>query len=218
MEHIERPIFAHVPRWTTSRARAGVPLRRSCAPASAACDPLDVRTRQRLPPDDQRGARWRATSTSRPSRCWPATCCSSQGDRVAMANSIEGRFPYLDHRVIEFANRLPAELQDPGPDREVPAAPRAGRPAARGYLERTKQPYRAPDSAELLLRRRAARLRGRPARAPIAFARPATSTRPRSAHLFDKCRAGRATGFADNQAFVGILSTMLLDEHFVRRR
>jgi asparagine synthase (glutamine-hydrolysing) len=28
--------------------------------------------------------------------------------------------------------------------------------------------------------------------------------------LFDKCRAGRATGFADNQAFVGVLSTMLL--------
>ena len=29
--------------------------------------------------------------------------------------------------------------------------------------------------------------------------------------LFDKCRAGRATGFADNQAFVGVLSTMLID-------
>ena len=36
---------------------------------------------------------------------------SSQGDRMAMANSIEGRFPFLDHRVIEFANRLPPQLQ-----------------------------------------------------------------------------------------------------------
>lgn len=31
--------------------------------------------------------------------------------------------------------------------------------------------------------------------------------------LFEKCRQGRITGFADNQAFVGILSTMLLHQN-----
>ena len=36
---------------------------------------------------------------------------SSQGDRVAMAHSIEGRFPFLDHRVTEFCNRLPENLK-----------------------------------------------------------------------------------------------------------
>jgi asparagine synthase (glutamine-hydrolysing) len=36
---------------------------------------------------------------------------SSQGDRVAMANSIEARVPFLDHRVIEFANRLPPQFK-----------------------------------------------------------------------------------------------------------
>jgi asparagine synthase (glutamine-hydrolysing) len=36
--------------------------------------------------------------------------------------------------------------------------------------------------------------------------------------LFDKCRRGTAIGFADNQAFVGILSTMLLDHHFMRQQ
>jgi asparagine synthase (glutamine-hydrolysing) len=34
--------------------------------------------------------------------------------------------------------------------------------------------------------------------------------------LVEKCRSGRATGFADNQAFVGVLSVMLLDHWFVR--
>jgi asparagine synthase (glutamine-hydrolysing) len=34
--------------------------------------------------------------------------------------------------------------------------------------------------------------------------------------LVDKCGAGRAIGFGDNMAFVGILSTMLLHEQFVR--
>lgn len=36
---------------------------------------------------------------------------SSQGDRVAMAHSIEGRFPFLDHRVTSFCNRLPDNLK-----------------------------------------------------------------------------------------------------------
>ena len=34
--------------------------------------------------------------------------------------------------------------------------------------------------------------------------------------LLAKCRSGQATGFPDNMAFVGILSTMWLDEHFIR--
>src|SRR5260221_4728853 len=36
---------------------------------------------------------------------------SSQCDRVAMAHSIEGRFPFLDHRVTSFCNRLPDKLK-----------------------------------------------------------------------------------------------------------
>jgi hypothetical protein len=34
--------------------------------------------------------------------------------------------------------------------------------------------------------------------------------------LFEKCRRGRAIGFGDNMAFIGIFSTMLLDELFIR--
>ena len=32
---------------------------------------------------------------------------SSQGDRMAMGNSVEGRYPFLDYRVIEFSAKLP---------------------------------------------------------------------------------------------------------------
>ncbi len=36
---------------------------------------------------------------------------SSQGDRMAMAHSIEGRFPFLDHRLVEFACTIPVSLR-----------------------------------------------------------------------------------------------------------
>ena len=36
---------------------------------------------------------------------------SSQGDRMAMAHSVEGRYPFLDHRIIEFCLKLPARFK-----------------------------------------------------------------------------------------------------------
>ena len=32
---------------------------------------------------------------------------SSQGDRMGMGNSVEGRYPFLDYRLIEFSAKLP---------------------------------------------------------------------------------------------------------------
>src|SRR5690606_18170438 len=34
----------------------------------------------------------------------PGYILSSQGDRMAMANGVETRFPFLDHRLVELAN------------------------------------------------------------------------------------------------------------------
>ncbi len=36
---------------------------------------------------------------------------SSQGDRMSMAHSIEGRYPFLDHNVIELFSRMPDEIK-----------------------------------------------------------------------------------------------------------
>jgi len=45
-------------------------------------------------------------------------------DKMSMANSLEGRAPYLDHRLVEFAFNLPPELKL-GPDSEKLALRRA---------------------------------------------------------------------------------------------
>jgi asparagine synthase (glutamine-hydrolysing) len=76
-------------------------------------------------------------------------------------------------------------------------------------LRRTKQPYRAPDSQSFFFD-------GKPLDyvADLMSAdqiRTAGYFDPTAVgHLFEKCRAGRATSFADNQAFIGVLSTMLV--------
>jgi asparagine synthase (glutamine-hydrolysing) len=142
---------------------------------------------------------------------------SSQGDRVAMASSIEGRFPYLDHRLIEFANRLPARWKLRGLTEKFILRRALADLLPEDILKRTKQPYRSPDARSFFVDGK-----------PLDFVGDLFSrSRIRAAGYFDedavsrlleKCRGGRAMGFADNQAFVGILSTMLLDEIFVRQR
>jgi asparagine synthase (glutamine-hydrolysing) len=46
---------------------------------------------------------------------------SSQGDRVAMAHSVEGRFPFLDHRVVEFQHEITSPSQALWIERKIPA-------------------------------------------------------------------------------------------------
>ncbi|MGA9533104.1 MAG: asparagine synthase (glutamine-hydrolyzing) [Anaerolineales bacterium] len=69
---------------------------------------------------------------------------SSQGDRASMAHSVEGRYPFLDHRLVEFCGRLPAEHKLLGL-REKRLLKKLGAelvPASN--WQRTKRPYRAP--------------------------------------------------------------------------
>ncbi|MFO7680020.1 MAG: asparagine synthase (glutamine-hydrolyzing), partial [Chloroflexota bacterium] len=69
---------------------------------------------------------------------------SSQGDRVSMAHSIEGRFPFLDYRVIEFCNQLPPQYKLRGLD-EKHVLKRAVHDLLPPEIwNRPKRPYRAP--------------------------------------------------------------------------
>ncbi len=69
---------------------------------------------------------------------------SSQGDRPAMANSVEGRFPFLDYRVVEFANRLPADLKLRGMQEKWLLKQVGSKLLPEDIWKRPKRPYRAP--------------------------------------------------------------------------
>src|SRR3954467_405815 len=71
---------------------------------------------------------------------------SSQGDRMLMAHSVEGRFPFLDPDVVALAASLPARYKLRALD-EKHVLKRASRGLVPDEIvSRPKQPYRAPDA------------------------------------------------------------------------
>lgn len=69
---------------------------------------------------------------------------SSQGDRMGMANSIEGRYPFLDHRVIEFCMALHPDLKLHGLNEKYLLKKMMKDRLPDAILNRSKQAYRAP--------------------------------------------------------------------------
>ncbi len=138
---------------------------------------------------------------------------SSQGDRMAMAHSVETRFPFLDHRVVEFCNRLPPPLKLRGLEEKY-LLKRAAEELVPGAIRRRhKQPYRAPIRAaffgpgapeyvaELL--------------SPAAIQRAGYFDPAGVARLAEKARRLPVLSEMDSMALVGVLSTQLLHQAFV---
>ena len=69
---------------------------------------------------------------------------SSQGDRVGMANSVEGRYPFLDYRVMEFAAKLPSDYKMHGLNEKYILKRMMNNRLPDSVLKRPKQAYRAP--------------------------------------------------------------------------
>ena len=144
---------------------------------------------------------------------------SSQGDRMLMAHSIEGRFPFLDANVAALADSLPPEYKLRVLDEKHVVKQAARELIPQEILARKKQPYRAPDALAFLGRRTpdyVEDLLDAPALADAGLfeAEPV-------ARLWKKCKSRSAAGQfsnSDNMAVVGILSTQLVHHYFVRHR
>ncbi len=144
---------------------------------------------------------------------------SSQGDRMLMANSVEGRFPFLDLELARLADSLPPAYKLRVLD-EKHVLKRVGADLLpREILERKKQPYRAPDALAFTAPGTPAWAREAGTEAAIANAGVFEPAPARA--LLEKCFSGRGGGQfsnADNMAAAGILSTQLLHQSFVQRR
>ncbi len=75
---------------------------------------------------------------------------SSQGDRMAMANSVEGRYPFLDYRVIEYCSKIHPVLKMHGLNEKYILKKMMAGKIPESVLKRPKQAYRAPISNSFL--------------------------------------------------------------------
>lgn len=75
---------------------------------------------------------------------------SSQGDRMGMANSIEGRYPFLDYRLIEFCSTLPDKFKLNGMNEKFLLKKLMHGKIPESIVRRPKQPYRAPITSVFL--------------------------------------------------------------------
>ena len=141
----------------------------------------------------------------------------SQGDRMLMAHSVEGRFPFLDVHVAEFAARLPERLRLRDM-REKHLLRQAVAPVLPAEITaRPKRPYRAPILRALVGPEAPAYVRETlaPDRLEAAgLLQPEAVTR-----LLAKAERYLEAGLGegDEMALVGALSTQLLWERLVER-
>jgi asparagine synthase (glutamine-hydrolysing) len=143
---------------------------------------------------------------------------SSQGDRMMLGNSVEGRFPFLDHKMLQFTNSLPEKYKLCGlRDKHIL------REAMKGYLPETivrrpKFAYQAPEIRAFF------RKKNQPS---VLIDQYLCDRALNGTGLFDTNLVGRLLnkiqgseldrlGTRDNMAFVQILSTQILFEQLIK--
>jgi len=138
---------------------------------------------------------------------------SSQGDRMAMAHSVEIRLPFLDPSVMEFMGRVPAKWKILGLNEKHILKKTFKGILPEEILRRPKNPYRAPIRQSLLNHKMMDETQQ-------AF----SETSLKNAGLFDAGKvakllrkmkvSGRASEI-DDMALMGILSSQLVYQQFV---
>lgn len=140
---------------------------------------------------------------------------SSQGDRMAMANSLEIRLPFLDYRLIDFAFKLPAHWKIKGLKEKYILKHVARDLIPQNIRERAKQPYRAPIREAFF---------GNPARDYVddvlsqeSLNRTGYFHEQKVRQLLTKYKHADVSSEIHDMAFLGILSTQLLHRQFIEQ-
>jgi asparagine synthase (glutamine-hydrolysing) len=213
LEHAGDDFFSHYLRWNKTRR-----LQHYFLPevqAQFLLEPLLSDLAQVLPPGFK-SWEWMAKAQALEITTFMIPyLLSSQGDRASMAHAVEGRYPFLDHRLIELANTLPTSFKL----RNLKEDKYLLRQLAHLYLPaeiaaRPKVPYRTP--MQSIVKTRACGYIDE-------FLSPEVLREvglfvPQHAHkLLEKVRKSTVVSEMDEMALCGILTTQLWYQTFIQR-
>jgi asparagine synthase (glutamine-hydrolysing) len=217
LERTSMPGFSHEPRWSTTSSLKRFfsyeflnSLQNNPSPS-----PLDTLSADFDQWDSLAQAQYLEITT-----LLSPYLISSQGDRMLMAHSVEGRFPFLDADVMQFCNDLPADYKLAFLEEKRILKNVADGLIPASIIHRKKQPYRAPDAASFISHTA-------PAYVQELFSdhklKESNIFNPQTVQgLYEKCISkrdhARELGLfsnTDNMAFVGILSTQLVVQQFI---
>jgi len=142
---------------------------------------------------------------------------SAQGDRMLMANSIEGRFPFLDVDLDEFSNGLNSEYKLRSDDMiEKYILKEAYRnDIPREILERPKQPYQSPNGVSFIHNFSDVQWLNEIREKEFVESTGIFDSQA-IMKLFQKASTmGNEMSFADNTRVISFISTMLIHKQFI---
>lgn len=140
---------------------------------------------------------------------------SSQGDRVSMAHSVEGRFPFLDREVLALSAQLPSSMKLRGLCEKYILRKTFQSRLPALIANRPKKPYRAPIHRSFFYP--GAPDYVREALSPEALRSTGLFEPEFVAQLLARVELGKAMGETDDMALAGILSTQLWYQRFCHR-
>ncbi len=140
---------------------------------------------------------------------------SSQGDRMTMANSVEGRYPFLDHRIIDFCMKLHPDIKINGLNEKFLLKKMMKDKLPSQILNRPKQAYRAPIRSAFISEN-----------APEYIKKILSEDKIKSfgifnpshvKHLIAKMKSKNQVSEIDKMALTGIISTQILHDLFINK-
>lgn len=141
------PLYSHLLRWhNTGRLRAFL-FNGETSPTNDFL--ADAQLTQSLPKGFDRWSDLAKSQYLEATIFMSGYLLSSQGDRMAMGNSVEGRYPFLDYRVMEFCAQLPDSHKLNSLNEKFILKKLSQGRIPPSITSRPKQPYRAPIASML---------------------------------------------------------------------